>query len=115
MQAASEKAFDKAPEAASTPASFKDIFAVRSWQPPPPKVEPAPPPPPTAPPLPFSFLGKKQQDGHWEVYLGTGSGFVVARQGEKLLDTYQVLRIEPPRLTLRYLPLQQEQSLDIGE
>jgi hypothetical protein len=39
------------------------LFNSANWDPPPPKVEPVPPPPPTAPPLPFTYIGKKLEAG----------------------------------------------------
>lgn len=101
----------------------EDPFATRDWTPTPthprprPVVVPAPEPPPvpTPPPLPFSFAGKKREAGAWEVYLlDSDSTTVVAKAGDVIGDTYQVVRVQPPSLELIYLPLQQVQTLDIG-
>lgn len=95
--------------------SAPDLFQFRSWTPPPP---PPPPPPapaaPTAPPLPFTFLGKKQQDGQWEVFLGNGDFTYVVREGQTFAAAYQVQSIQPPNMTLVYVPLKQSQTLAIG-
>lgn len=94
--------------------SSSDLFALRSWTPPPP---PAPPPPkvaPTAPPLPFTFLGKKFQDGQWEVFLGNGDFTYIVREGLTFAAAYQVQSIQPPNMTLVYMPLNQPQTLAIG-
>lgn len=94
--------------------SSSDLFERRSWSPPRP---PAPPPPkvaPTAPPLPFTFLGKKFQDGQWEIFLGNGDFTYVVREGLTFAAAYQVQSIQPPIMTLVYLPLNQPQTLAIG-
>ena len=91
------------------------LFKSQSWTPPPPPpAPPAPPPPPTAPPVPFKYIGKKIEDGKWEVYLTTGSQVNVVREKTVLQGTYRVDSIKPPVLTLTYLPLQQVQTLTIG-
>jgi hypothetical protein len=94
-------------------------FAHQDWTPPPPPPpppEPAPPPPPpTAPPLPFTFIGKSVADGAWEVYLTRGERTYVVRDKGAVIDgTYRVDAIAPPVLTLTYLPLNQVQQLNIG-
>jgi len=94
-------------------------FAHQDWTPPPPPPPPPqpapPPPPPTAPPLPFTFLGKSVGNGAWEVYLARGDRTYVVREKGAVIDgTYRVESIAPPVLTLTYLPLNQVQQLNIG-
>ena len=94
-------------------------FAHQDWTPPPPPPPPPqpapPPPPPTAPPLPFTFIGKSVGDGAWEVYLARGDRTYVVREKGAVIDgTYRVESIAPPVLTLTYLPLNQIQQLNIG-
>ena len=94
-------------------------FAHQDWTPPPPPPPPPapapPPPPPTAPPLPFTFIGKSVADGAWEVYLARGERTYVVREKGFVIDgTYRVDAIAPPVLTLTYLPLNQVQQLNIG-
>jgi hypothetical protein len=94
-------------------------FAHQDWTPPPPPPPPPqpapPPPPPTAPPLPFTFIGKSVADGAWEVYLVRGDRTYVVREKGFVIDgTYRVDAITPPVLTLTYLPLNQVQQLNIG-
>jgi hypothetical protein len=94
-------------------------FAHQDWTPPPPPPPPPqpapPPPPPTAPPLPFTFIGKSVGDGAWEVYLARGDRTYVVREKGAVIDgTYRVESIAPPVLTLTYLPLNQVQQLNIG-
>jgi hypothetical protein len=94
-------------------------FAHQDWTPPPPPPPPPqpapPPPPPTAPPLPFTFIGKSVGDGAWEVYLARGDRtYIVREKGDVIDGTYRVESIMPPVLTLTYLPLNQIQQLNIG-
>jgi hypothetical protein len=94
------------------------VFARQDWTPPPPPPpppEPAPPPPPpSAPPLPFTYIGKSLQDGAWEVYLSRGERAYLVREKAVIDGTYRVDAIRPPVLTLTYLPLEQVQQLNIG-
>lgn len=89
-------------------------FAARTWDPPPVVVPPPPPAAPTAPPLPFTVIGKKVESGRWEVYLAQGDVVHVARPETVIDRTYRVGFIRPPTMSLIYLPLQQEQHLPIG-
>ncbi|MFC5550650.1 hypothetical protein [Massilia aerilata] len=91
------------------------VFGRQDWTPPPPPPQPAPPPPPpSAPPLPFSFIGKSVADGVWEVYLARGDRTYVVRDKTLIDGTYRVDAIAPPVLTLTYLPLNTVQQLNIG-
>lgn len=91
------------------------LFNSHSWAPPPPPPpKPAPPPPPTAPPLPFTYIGKKLEGGTWEVYLARGDQTVIINKQSVIDGTYRVESIRPPQLVLTYLPLNQQQTLTIG-
>lgn len=95
------------------------VFAGQDLNPPPPPPEapsgpPPAPPPPTAPPLPFTVLGKGVADGAWEVYLARPDRTYVARVGTVIDGMYRVDTIAPPTLTVTYLPLNQVQQLNIG-
>lgn len=70
---------------------------------------------PSAPALPFTYLGKKLEDGEWEVYLSHADQTVVARQGGVLASAYRVDAIAPPHLQFTYLPLGLTQDLSIGD
>ena len=95
-----------------------DVFGSRDWTPPPPPppkpVAPPPPPPPTAPPLPFTLIGKANENGVWEVYLARASKTYIVKPKTVIDGTYRVDAIAPPLLTLTYLPLNQVQQLNIG-
>lgn len=91
------------------------LFGSQSWvPPPPPPPKPVAPPPPTAPAVPYAFIGKKLEDGAWEVYLSKGEHTFIVRDKSVIEDTYRVEAIKPPTLTLTYLPLNQMQTLPIG-
>ncbi|MES2152927.1 MAG: hypothetical protein V4508_24380 [Pseudomonadota bacterium] len=90
-------------------------FGSRDWTPPPPKPGPAPPPPPpTAPPLPFTYMGKAVGDGVWEIYLARGDKTYLVHEKMVIDGVYRVDAIKPPTLTLTFLPLNQVQQLNIG-
>jgi hypothetical protein len=91
------------------------LFGSQSWTPPPPPAPPPPPPPPpSAPPLPFTYLGKKVEDGVWEVYLSRGDQTVIAKENDTIDGTYHVATIKPPTMTLMYMPLKEIQTITIG-
>jgi hypothetical protein len=90
------------------------VFGASSWDPPPPKVVAAPVQPEQAPPLPYTYIGKKLEDGVWEVYLALGDDVRVVRPHSQLDAKYRVDAIQPPTLSLTYLPLKQVQTLNIG-
>lgn len=109
---------------AATPvpaAPGSDLFAAKSWQrpPPPPPPPPAPtppppPPPPAAPPLPFRFLGRLDDEATVKVFLQRGEQVYAVAVGDVIDRQYRVERIDAAQLTLVYLPLQQRQSLLLG-
>lgn len=91
------------------------LFGAQSWTPPPLPVKALPPPAPTAPALPFTYLGKKREDTTWEVYLARGDTTLIVHDKSVIEGTYRVESIKPPSLTLTYLPLNQSQTLQIGD
>jgi hypothetical protein len=90
------------------------LFAANSWDPPPPKPPPVIPVAPQAPPLPYAYLGKKFEDGAWEIYLGVGEDVRVVRAKTTLDSNYRIESITPPTLKLIYIPLGQVQTMSIG-
>lgn len=90
------------------------LFGAFNWDPPPPKVVAGPPPPPQAPPLPYTYIGKKLELGAWEVYLALGEDTRIVRPNSTLDEKYRVDSIVPPTLSLTYLPLKQPQTMNIG-
>lgn len=100
---------------AARSASARDLFVARSWTPPPPPPPPATTEVPTAPPLPFTFLGKKLEGQGWEIYLSRGEQTLVVKRGTVLDGVWRADQIEPPLLSMTYLPLGQSRSLPIGD
>ena len=93
----------------------REAFAAHRWLPPaPPPVAPAPPPKPVAPPLPYRFVGKSKTEAGWSVFLARGEQTHIAIANTTLEGTYRIAAIQPPVMKLLYLPLNQEQTLDIG-
>jgi hypothetical protein len=92
------------------------LFSSKVWvKPPPPQSNtPEATAQATAPALPFTYLGKKSSNGQIEVYLASGDDVLVAHENDLLRKNYRVKAINPPNLTLVYLPLNQIQQLSIG-
>lgn len=75
---------------------------------------PPPPPPPQAPPLPFRVLGRYTDQKGGYVLLANDQRGIAVRLGDVIDGTYEVKVIEESSMTLIYLPLRQDQMLDIG-
>jgi hypothetical protein len=110
----------RTPESVDAPLAHTSeaaLFASKDWSPPPAVVKPKPieaPPPPTAPPLPFTYLGKALSAGKWGVFLARGNQTFIVNSKSVIDGIYRVEAIEPPLLKLMYLPLNQVQQLNIG-
>ncbi len=101
----------------ATFASGEGVFMGQNWNPPPAPPPPpsnAPPPPPMAPPVPFLYIGKAAADGAWEVYLSRGDKTYTVRNNTIIDGVYRVEKIAPPLMTVTYLPLKQQQQMNIG-
>lgn len=89
------------------------LFRSKSWYvaPPPPPVSVAPAPAPTAPPLPFTYIGRMVDEGVVVVFLsGNGRQYTV-KAGDVLDNTYRVETIGDNDAVLTYLPLDIKQTL----
>ena len=98
------------------PAEASDVnpFDVRTWAPTAPTQAVAAPiqEKPTAPPVPFSYAGKMEEDdGRWVVYLVKGETSYNVHQGETFADVYRLNSINSARLEIEYLPLAAKQTL----
>lgn len=108
-----------AKEAAET--NVGGAFSAISWYvpppppPPPPPRKPEPPPPPTAPPMPFSYLGRYEEAGRLIILLVRGERIYTVSQGEVIESTYRVERLAGGWLEMTYLPLNIKQSISTGE
>lgn len=93
----------------------QNIFAGKSWYVPPPPPKLQPPSAPSAPPLPFTFMGKLQEEsGRLIVYLVKGDTAYTVAQGDVIDNTYKVEDVTAAQMTLTYLPLNVKQTLAIG-
>lgn len=81
------------------------------------KPTPAPMPeaPTGPPPLPFRFLGHMVENGRVAVLLSHKSGDLVAKTGDVLDETYRVDELSLAEIRFTYLPLNQTQTLSIGD
>ena len=79
-----------------------NLFPKQTWYIPPPPPPPppyVPPPPPQAPALPFSYMGRWQEDGQTTYYLTRGTVPVSARAGQVLDGAW---RLEPVRAAFEF-------------
>ena len=96
----------------------QNLFVGKSWNvpPPPPKVGiPATQIAPPLPSLPFSYLGKLQEEsGRLIIYLAKGEQTYSVSPGDVIDDTYRIDAIESGQIVMTYLPLAVKQTLPIG-
>ncbi|ADE12055.1 prolin-rich transmembrane protein [Sideroxydans lithotrophicus] len=113
---------EKLGKRAQTEHKTVDIFKGKSWYVAPPKPKPVPPPPPppppppTAPPMPYAYMGSYQgKDGRMIIFLTKGGQVYSVSPGDVLEGTYRVEGIASGQLVLIYLPLNIQQTINIGE
>ena len=87
-----------------------NAFTPTSWyvKPPPP---PPPPPVPTAPPVPFTYMGRYEDPPKRLVILAAGTKMYTVSEGEVIDGNYRVDRITDKTVDLVYLPLNINQSI----
>jgi len=71
-------------------------------------------PAPQAPPLPFKVLGQYSQGGQAGVFLQYNDQNLVVHVGDTIAQQYKVESLSGTSLTLRYLPLDLQQTLDMS-
>ena len=94
-----------------------DIFAVRTWEPPPPVMDnkSAQNLPPQAPPLPLRFLGRIiEPDRGIAFLLIQGDRVLSVHVGDSIDGIYRVDKYENGQLYFLYRPMKIRQSLMIG-
>src|SRR5262245_9417536 len=95
------------------------LFAPRSWYtppPPPPPAAPAPAAAPTAPPLPFTFLGRYTDGNNATVYFVTRDDRVYdVKPGDVIDSIYSIEAVENGQLVFLYKPLNTRQPLALGD
>jgi hypothetical protein len=92
----------------------RDLFAGKSWVVAPP---PPPPPKPVAPPLPYAFSGSMRDAGgagDVVLFIKAGNRNFIVRKGDTVGSAYRLDDITDKQAVFTYLPLQQQQSLAIG-
>lgn len=67
------------------------------------------------PPLPFQYLGRYSDDGNTAYFFQVDGQNVIARPGEKINDSYRLERVSDGTLHVLYLPLNQPQTLVVGD
>lgn len=101
----------------------ENVFAVpRPPAPPPPPPRPqapaivvaAPPPKPTAPPLPFRFLGTMIDRGTTTLFVAQGAQNLSIKTGDVVGEVYRLEQIGDTNATFVYIPLQERQTLSMG-
>lgn len=105
-------------------AEVGNVFNTTSWYVPPPAPKyvadnspPAPPPPPpapTAPPLPFTYLGR-YSDEFLIIILLKGDRIFTVAEGDVIENTYRVDKLSAGTVNLTYLPLNIVQTLRTGD
>jgi hypothetical protein len=97
------------------------LFAATDWRQPeallPERIplEDAPPPAPTAPPLSFRIMGRYTEGGQSAVFLQREEQSWAVREGDMLDGLYQVEYIGHDVVRLRYLPLDEVQTLSADD
>ncbi len=92
-------------------AAVANAFNSKSWYVAPPPPPPPPPPVPTAPPLPFTYLGRYEDQPAVVVVLAKGDRVYTVAEGEVIDGTYRVDQITDDAVHLVYLPMNINQSL----
>ncbi len=70
-------------------------------------------PPPAPPPLPFTYLGKWQENGQDVLFLAQGNRVLPVRQGETH-HGWRLDQVKDDAMTFTYVPLAMQQTLRIG-
>lgn len=105
------RGLDEDPEGAFTPSTWVQPKAVQV-----PKVATEPPSaPPQAPPLPFRVLGRYVEGGTVAIFVQHNDRNLVVRTGDTIDDTYKIESIAGGTMTVVYLPLNQKQTLAVGD
>lgn len=95
-------------------AAPEDLFG-SAYPSPPEDVAPSAPAKPTMPAFPFTYAGKMIEDGRYTIFLTQGERNLAAHLGDVVDGVWRIQSIQPPTMGLRYLPLNTEVSIAIGE
>lgn len=96
--------------------SFKPAPPQRTERPPSAPVQMAepPPPPPSAPPVPFTYIGRLSEDSRTTVFLASGERNLVVKPGDVIDNNYRVDEVTDKTVQLTYLPLNVKQTVPTG-
>lgn len=72
------------------------------------------PPPPSAPPVPYTFIGRLSEAESTTVFLAAGDRNLVVRPGDVIDSNYRVDAVTDNAVSLTYLPLNVKQTLSTG-
>lgn len=97
----------------TTKQAIVDLFPTHSWTPSP-QQSIATQEKPSAPALPFSYGGRYTERDKVYIFLTEGTLVHTVRQGETVNGAYRVEKIDNASITLTYLPLGIEQTLQTG-
>ena len=93
----------------------QNLFVAKSWNVPQPPPKVGKPAAPAAPPLPFSYMGKLQEEsGRLIIYLAKGDQAYAVSQGDVIENTYRIDAVEAKQIVITYLPMAIKQTLPIG-
>lgn len=95
-----------------------DLFAPRSWAPPPAPVAPVSTSAASAvkapPPLPFLYIGRQRAAGVDQVFLAEDEMVHVVQQHSVIRGVYRVEQVAPTYVQLTYLPMNLTQRIPTG-
>lgn len=92
-----------------------DPFAPVTWVPPEPAIAaPTAAPEPSAPPLPFTYLGRLVEGTDEVVFLGAGQRNLTAKVGDIVEEQWRLTHVAGDRIEFLYLPLGLTQTLTTG-
>lgn len=89
-----------------------DLFPRQGWTAP--AAGSAVPDKPTAPALPFTYGGRYTEGSNTFVFLNEGAKMHKVRQGDTVNATYRIETIATGAITLTYLPLGMQQTIQTG-
>jgi hypothetical protein len=69
----------------------------------------------TAPPLPWRYVGRMEEGGQAVVLLASQGKDITVKRGEIIDKTYRVDEIGPRGIVVTFLPLQQQQTIPVGD
>ena len=109
------------PERAAHSGVRSNLFAGHSWYTPPPPAPVQERPvqtarAPSAPPLPFDYIGRYEQEGEDTLYYLVKDDRVYdVKLGDVIDGTYSVEKVSNGQLVFTYLPLNTSQGLRLGD